>query len=118
MNIYLKEVKKNIDREGVQITYIRVVSGSYSINTGSLTNTETNFELKAYPKKYTASQYNYPSLIGKDTSEWLICPLDLNYKPKVQDIIEYNNSRHFVEVVKDIIARGEIVLYKVITVRG
>lgn len=118
MNIYLKEAKKNIDREGVEITFIRITAGQYNINTGSVSSTETTTAIKAYPKKYTATQYNYPSLIGKDTAEWLVCASDLNYKPKAQDVIEYNNVRHVVEIVKDVVARCEIVLYKIITVKG
>ena len=118
MGIFLEETKRLILEHGIAVTLITTTEGTYDSNTGSVTNSETETNIVSYPKRFTASQYLMPQLIGKETMEWLIAASDVSSKPSSQDKIKRNTTVYNVDSVKEVIAQGVPVLYKVITVKG
>ena len=118
MNIFLDETTRLIREHGIPVKMITVTEGTYDSNTGSVTNSEVETSIVSYPKKFTANQYNQPHLISKEAMEWLIVASDLAVKPVPQDKIKRGSTVYTVDSVKEIIARGEPVLYKVLAVKG
>jgi hypothetical protein len=118
MNPHIIQAKRNIYREGINVTFITVTEGTYNSDTGTVTNTETETIVKGYPKRVTANTYNYPNLIGKEATEWLVVASDLPGKPNPQDKMKRGSTVFTVDSVKEIIAMGEPVIYKVLVVKG
>lgn len=118
MNPFIISAKKLIYKNGINIIFSKVTAGVYNSNTGSVVNTETNKTIKAYPKSITANAYNFPSLINKEMREYLIVSQDLGYKPSMQDKITEDGTVYSIVLVKDVIARGESVIYIVTAVKG
>ena len=118
MNPHIIQAKRNIYREGINVTFISVAEGTYNSDTGTVTNTETETTVKGYPKRVTATSYNYPSLVGKEATEWLVVASDLPGKPNPQDKMKRGSTVFTVDSVKEIIAQGEPVIYKVLVVKG
>ena len=117
-NDFLQATTRLINRHGISVTYITVTEGEYNSDTGSVTNTETETTIVSYPKRFTANQYNQPHLISKETIEWLIVASDLSTKPSTQDKIKRGSTVYTVDSIKEIIAQGDPVLYKVLAVKG
>lgn len=118
MNPFLQAAKELVYKNGVQITYSSITTGSYNVETGSVTSTSSTTSLKAFPKLLKPSTYNYPNLIGKNVSEWLVVASDLHSSPSPQDKITRGSEVLTVETYSEHVAEGETVLYKIIAVRG
>ena len=117
-NDFPQSTTRLVTRHGIPVKYVVVTEGEYDPDTGGVTNTEVETDIVSYPKRFTANQYNYPNLISKEAMEWLIIASDLATKPNAQDKIKRDSTVYTVEAVKEIIALGEPVLYKVIAVKG
>ena len=117
-NDFLQASKDAIYTHGVSVTFVTVVEGEYNTETGSVTNTEVNTTVKAFPKNVKVNQYNYPSLISKQVTEFLIVPADLATKPNPQDKVIRDGATYTVDSVKEHTAMGEVVLLKVIVYKG
>ena len=117
-NDFLQATIRLITRHGISVKYVVVTEGEYNSDTGSVTNTEVETDIISYPKRFVANQYLYPNLSGKEAMEWLIVASDLSSKPNAQDKIKRGSTVYTVDSVKEIIARGEPVLYKVLAVKG
>lgn len=102
-----------LERNGHNITYIRVVEGEYDVETGSTVNTETSVNIKAYPKIVKVSQFNYPNLIGKEVIDFLIGSDSLSSVPESADKIIYNNQTYSVVSHMEHSALGKVILYRV-----
>lgn len=117
-NPFLQAVKDSVYSHGVDITFVTVTEGTYDTATGSVTNTEVNTTVKAFPKNVRTNQYNLPNLIGKQVTEFLIVPTDLAVKPNPQDKVIRGGITYTVDSVKEHAAQGEVVLLKVIVYKG
>ena len=118
MSQFIKAAKELVYPNGLTVTYSSVTIGNYDIESGSVTNTTTETVIKAFPKAFKASIYSYPSLIGKNASEWLVVASDLPSTPKPLDKILRGTELHTVETYSEHVAEGQVVLYKIITVKG
>lgn len=118
MNPFMQAAKAAILRNGILADYKSVSAGVYDIATKSTTNTSTVVQLRMYKKHIRATQYNYPDLIGKDAAEFYIVNDSLSFVPKPQDRITYSGNEYTVSSYRGHIARGEIVLYKIIAVKA
>jgi hypothetical protein len=49
MNPFISSAKQLINLHGVSCTYTTVTEGTYDVETGSVTNTEANTAIIAYP---------------------------------------------------------------------
>lgn len=117
-NPFNTSVTRQITRHGIDVKYVTVTEGTYNSDTGSVTNTEVETTIKAYPKNLIANQYNQPNLIGKTLTEWLVIASNLSTKPNPQDKIKVSSEVHSVVSVKEVIARNEVVMYMITTVKA
>ena len=118
MNPFIQAAKELVYPNGTSITYQSVSDGNYDVETGLTSNTYTDTVITAFPKVFRASQYSYPNLIGKNASEWLVVAPDLPSTPKPLDKILKGAEVHTVETYSEHVAEGEVVLYKIIAVKG
>lgn len=117
MNDFILASKELIYKNGVDVTFITVTEGAYDSDTGSVTNTEVETIIKGYPKNVKANTFNYPNLVGKEVTEWLVVASDLSTIPTPQDKVKRGSKVYSVDSVRDIVAEGESVIYKVLVVK-
>lgn len=113
-NKFLVSTKRLIALHGVSLTYKSIVTGTYDIETASVTNTETSHTLTIYPKHIKATAYNFPDYIGKDTVMFYLANDSLGFTPAVQDTISYASKTYKVEAIQQHVALGQVVLYKLL----
>ena len=118
MSHFIKAAKDLIYPNGITITYRIGGDSVYDIESGEVQSTSTETTLKAFPKAFRASIYSQPSLIGKNVSEWLVVAPDLPSTPKPLDKILKGTEVHTVETYSEHVAEGQVVLYKIIAVKG
>lgn len=118
MNPFLNTTKRMIDQHGQSVTYTKVTEGTYNIETGSTANTDTAYTVKMYKKHIRASQYNYPNLIGRNAAMFYLVNFELAFIPSVRDKITVNGETFEIDSILEHSARGEIVLYKLIAIKG
>lgn len=118
MNPFIQAAKELVYPNGLTITYKTVGESVYDYEIGEVTNTSVETTLKSFPKAFKASVYNYPSLIGKNASEWLVVASDLPSSPKPLDKILKGTEVYTVETYSEHVAEGAVVLYKIIAVKG
>ena len=118
MNPFIQAAKELVYPNGLTVTYKSISEPTYDVESGSVTNTTTETVIKAFPKAFKASLYSLPSLIGKNASEWLVVASDLPSGPKPLDKILKGTEVHTVETYSEHVAEGQVVLYKIIAVKG
>ena len=118
MNRFLQAAIKQINTHGVSVSYVVVQEGAYDVNTGSVTNTETSSSIKAFPKKVKVSQFNYPTLIGREVLEFLVAGNSLAVSPNSQDKIVYDSNTYTVDSYSEHTALGQVCLYKILAVKS
>jgi hypothetical protein len=116
VNLFLSATSRAIARHGVDCTYTSFVQGAYDPETGSATKTETNTQIKAYPKQEISNQYHYPNLIGKEIVRFYL--LAGTIVPKINDYITLNSVRYTIDNFQSHQASGEIILYRIVAVKG
>lgn len=107
-----------VKRNGLQATYTKVTTGVYNVETGSVTNTETNHTVWMYKKHIKSNQYSYPNLIGKDAGVWYIANDSLLFTPSPKDKIIWGGQTYVVDSYESHMAHNQVVLYKVIASRN
>ncbi len=117
-NQFLQSTVKLIDLHGQQMTYVAVTEGTYNIETGSTTNTDTNYTVKMYKRHIRANQYNYPSLIGQDAALFYLANNKLTFIPAIRDKIMVDLNTYTIDSITEHRANGIIVMYKLLAVRG
>lgn len=117
MNRFLTIVNKLLIYHGQNLTYTKVVTGAYDVETGSPSITKTNYSKKLYPKHFIANNYNYPALIGKETCMFYLANDSLGFTPGLNDEITYNSKTYAVQSYQEHVANGEIVLYRIIAAK-
>jgi hypothetical protein len=118
MDKYLAIVLKAIGLHGKNCSYTIVTEGTYNIETGSTTNTESSYSVKMYKKHIRASQYNFPNMIGRDSALFYLANSKLTFTPKATDKITFDGTTYTVDSVTEHAADGSIILYKILTVKG
>jgi len=119
MNKFLLAAKNAINKHGTTCSYIKVTQGTYDVSLGSVTNTETSVSIKAYKKHLKATQFSYPNLIGKDIALFYITADSLVvYSPDTNDKITFGSNTYTVDQVQEHSALGEVVLYRILAVKG
>lgn len=118
MNQFLIATKSFIDTNGISCSYIAVQEGSYNVETGSTTNTETTYTVKMYKKHLKATQYNYPNLVGKDAAMFYLTNDNLAFTPAVRDKITFSGITYTIDSIQEHSALGAVLLYRIIAVKG
>jgi hypothetical protein len=117
-NAFLISTVKLIALHGQQMQYKSVTEGSYNIETGSTVNTETSHVVTMYKKHIKANQYNYPDLINKNAAVFYLANNSLSFTPAVRDKIVVDGETFQIDSIVEHRARGELVLYKLVGIRG
>lgn len=118
MDRYLAVILRAINLHGKLCTYSKVTEGSYNIETGSTTNTETTHSVKMYKKHIRASQYNFPNMIGRDSALFYIANNNLGFVPSNKDKITIDGTTYTIDSITEHAADGLVILYKILTVKG
>jgi hypothetical protein len=118
MDRYLAITLKAINQHGKNCTYSIVTEGEYDVETGATTNTETVYSVKMYKKHIRASQYNFPSMIGRDSALFYLANNKLSFIPAPKDKITIDATTYTVDSVTEHAADGLVILYKILTVKG
>lgn len=112
MNPFVVSVHKLINRQGTDHEYSSTVTTRDNATRDVIT-TKTTSTFKMWPKQIKATQYNYPNLVGKDVVQFHVGVHD-NFEPKTGDFV---NGYRITEIVTTM-ARGEIVFYRLLGVKG
>lgn len=115
---YLAGARQLIYQHSPDVTFTTTTTGQYDVEIGEVTTTETSVTIKAFPKKFTANQYNAPNLVGQVLTEFLVIADDLTAKPKNQDKVTYGSETLTVQSVKEHSMYGAAMLYKVLCSAG
>ena len=117
-NQFLQAAIRQIARHGVLVDYITVTEGQYDVETGTTVNAETTLQVKAFPKRVRATQFNYPSLVGRQVVEFLVAGNAFTASPTTQNKITYLGDTYTLELVSSHTALGEVCLYKLLGVKA
>ena len=117
MNQFSKASISAISRNGTTVTYKSVSNGTYDPSTGLITSNEVSKTVKAYPKHIKFTTFNHPDLIGKEGILFYFAAT-CTFIPKLSDIVVYNSSNYIVQSIQSHFAAGEVVLYRVLTIKG
>lgn len=117
-NPFLLSTTRMINSHGQSMVYVVVTEGSYNIELGSITNTSTEYTVKMYKKHIRSNQYNYPDLIGKTAAVFYLANNELTFTPAIRDKIRVDNETFEIESIVEHRAKGELVLYKLVGIKG
>lgn len=118
MERILRATINAVNTHGSSYTYTSVSAGVYNIETGTSSNTSVNYTVVMYKRHIKATQYNYPSLVGKDTAMFYLANNSLGFEPKANDKIVDGTSTYIVDSVFEHRARGQIALIKILAVKA
>lgn len=117
-NQFLVSSQRLINLHGQPMAYSVITEAEYDIETGSTSNTETTYNITMYKKHINATQYNHPDLIGKSSAMFYLINSNLGFIPAVNDKILVEGERFTVTSVIEHRARTELVLYRLIGIKG
>jgi hypothetical protein len=110
-----RQVKTLVTSHGSTCAYTKVNTGVYDPATGLVTNTETNLSITAFVEGFTASQFRYPSLVGKSASMFYILPDSIGALiPAINDTIASGGNTFTIDSVQSHSAAGQVMLYIVV----
>lgn len=118
MNPHLATSLKAVKLHGAPVVYYVKGTASFNIETGQVTSTDQTINIQAIPKPIRANQYNYPDLIGKETTMLYVVNHQLTFTPSVNDKFAIGSDTFIVQSIIKHYARGDLVLYKLIAVKG
>lgn len=116
MNLFLSATSRAIARHGVDCLYTTFVQGEYDPETGTSSKSQIDTPIKAYPKQEVANQFHMPNLIGKEIVRFYI--LAGTVVPKINDSITLNSVKYIIDNFQSHQASGEIILYRIVCVKG
>ena len=116
---FLTATQGAIARHGIDLSYTsKSQTGSYNVETGTVSETVTTVTLKMYPKQVIANNYNFPTLIGKEVVMFYLANTGLTLVPKLNDTIIYKTHVYTVQSFQEHLANTQVALYRIIAIRG
>lgn len=109
--------KRALQRHGQNLTYSSIARVVDPI-LGSATETLTSTTLKIYPEPIQANQWNFPTLVGKQTVMFYLAADGLTFTPKPSDEITYQGEVYRINSFQSFTAHGKTILYKLLGVKG
>ena len=109
--------KRALQRHGMDLPYSTITRTVDSIE-GTVTEVITNVTLRIYPEPLQVNQYNFPTLVGKQTVMFYLAADGLTFTPKPSDEITYLGEVYRVNSIQAHTAHGKTILYKLIGVKG
>lgn len=118
MNQFLISSKRLIEAHGESMVYSVVTEGEYDVETGQTINTETAYTVKMYKKHINATQYSYPTLVGKTSAMFYLVNTGIAFVPSVNDKITVNSETFVINSIVEHRAQHELALYRIIAIKG
>lgn len=118
MDKYLSIILRAINQHGKTCSYTVVTEGLYNIETSTTSNTETSYSIKMYKKHIRATQYNFPSLVGRDSALFYLANNNLSFIPAAKDKITIDSIVYTIDSVTEHSADALVILYKILAVKG
>ena len=109
--------KRALQRHGMDLPYSTITRTVEPIE-GTVTEVITNVTLRIYPEPLQVNQYNFPTLVGKQTVMFYLADDGLTFTPKPSDEITYLGEVYRVNSIQAHTAHGKTILYKLIGVKG
>ena len=109
--------KRALQRHGTDLPYSTITRTVEPIE-GTVTEVITNVTLRIYPEPLQVNQYNFPTLVGKQTVMFYLAADGLTFTPKPSDEITYLGEVYRVNSIQAHTAHGKTILYKLIGVKG
>ena len=106
-----------LQRHGTDLPYSTITRTVDSIE-GTVTEVITNVTLRIYPEPLQVNQWNFPTLVGKQTVMFYLAADGLTFTPKPSDEITYLGEVYRVNSIQAHTAHGKTILYKLIGVKG
>lgn len=109
----IKAANRLLTDKGQTVTATRVIEGAYDVNTGTATNTETNYSVKAVILPYKREAIASNDLIQQGDMKLLVSPLQTSgvamIELKPQDKVTVNNELWVIVNVKPLYPNGQLV---------
>ena len=109
--------KRALQRHGADLPYSTITRTVDSIE-GTVTEVITSVTLRIYPEPLQVNQWNFPTLVGKQTVMFYLAADGLTFTPKPSDEITYLGEVYRVNSIQAHTAHGKTILYKLIGVKG
>ena len=109
--------KRALQRHGMDLPYSTITRTVDSIE-GTVTEVITSVTLRIYPEPLQVNQWNFPTLVGKQTVMFYLAADGLTFTPKPSDEITYLGEVYRVNSIQAHTAHGKTILYKLIGVKG
>lgn len=109
--------KRALERHGMDLPYFTITRTVDPIE-GTVTEVITSVTLRIYPEPLQVNQYNFPTLVGKQTVMFYLAADGLTFTPKPSDEITYLGEVYRVNSIQAHTAHGKTILYKLIGVKG
>lgn len=113
----VRSTKRALARHGQSLLYSTITRVVDSI-LGTVVETTTSATLKIYPEPIQATQWNFPTLVGKQVVQFYLAADGLTFTPKVSDEITYQSEVYRINSFQAFTAHGKTVLYKLLGVKG
>lgn len=113
----VRSTKRALQRHGMDLLYSTVVRTVDPIE-GTVTEVITDITLRIYPEPLQVNQWNFPTLVGKTVVQFYLAADGLSFTPKVSDEVTYLGEVYRVNSFQPFTAHGQIVLYKLLGVKG
>lgn len=115
-----QSIAEILAKHGINVIYRKVQNSSYNPDLGTVSSTTSDFNLKSYPKHIRASNYYLPNLVGKDVVLFYLSAKALKVVTSIslKDSIVYGSKEYKIESYSEHVFAGEVLLYKVIAVKG
>ncbi len=117
MNKFLETCTRLISIQGSNVKY-KTITRTVDEIEGTVTEVPVVYSLTAYPKHIQATTYNYPALVGRELIRFYLANNSLSFTPKTTDSIEYKGNNYIIDSIQEHVANGQIVLYRILTVKG
>lgn len=115
-NEFQVAAEQAIKRHGRSLTYRRVTTGAVDLNTGGVSTSDSDTTAVIYKRQIRASQFNFPSLIGKEIAQFYVIAQDLPFTPKVKDKILDGATVYTIDSFQSHEALGTVILYRILGV--
>ena len=109
--------QRALQRHGTDLPYTTITRVVDEIE-GTVIETPTSYTIRMYPKQVQTSQYNFPTLVGKQVVMFYVLASSLTVVPKPSDEITYNGDVYRINSYQSHFAQGQVVLYKLLGVKG
>ena len=106
-----------LQRHGQSLPYSTITRTVDPIE-GTVTEVLSTSTLRIYPRPMQATQWNFPTLVGKSVVQFYMAAEGLSFTPKPSDEITYLGDVYRINSFQSFTAHGKTILYKLVGVKG